>query len=218
MHAAAAPVESMSLPDFLKQETMELHVAAERHPGHGAMFRGMAPFDLYVDQSAQTLLVMRALERAVARHRAHPAFAGLVHDYHVRSPVLSADLAACGRDPAKIEPLPSTRAMLDRIESASLDDPTPLLGVLYVLEGSTNGAKFIQKALLKAYRRQDTTGMAWLDPHGDAQQERWQLFRKGLAERSLNDQARARVLESARATFAWTIAVLDELTAGKARN
>lgn len=192
---------------------MDLHVAAERHPGHGAMFRGAAPFDLYLDQSAQTLLVMRALERAAAKHRSHPALAGLLHDYHVRSPVLTADLAACGREPSRIEPLPATRAMLDRIESAGQDDPTPLLGVLYVLEGSTNGAKFIQKALMRAYQRPDATGLAWLDPHGEAQQERWQLFRRGLAERGLDEPGRARVLDAARATFAWTIAVLDDLTA-----
>ncbi len=201
-----------SLAEELRRATWDLHQRAEKHPGHAALFRAAVPFDFFLDQATQTLLVQRALDAALAEVRLDPLLAPLVEDYHIRAGLLEADLSACGRDTAAAHPLAATRALLARIDEGRTK-PEILAGVLYVLEGSTNGAKFIARALRRAYRRDDDSGLRWLDPHGDRQEERWSRFRAALGAARLTAKQRSATIAAARDTFAWTIGVLDELIA-----
>lgn len=201
-----------SLAADLRHSTWDLHQAAEKHPGHSALLKGEVPFDFFLDQSAQMLIVQRALEESLRSVRTDPVLAPLVHDYHLRSALLADDLVASGREADGATPMPATRGLLDRIE-AGRSDPSILVGVLYVLEGSTNGAKFIAKALQRAYRLADGPPLRWLDPHGDAQPERWSRFREALATLPLSAAQRGAAIRAARETFQWVIGVLDELCA-----
>lgn len=203
-------IAAESLAAFLRRHTWDLHQRAEKHPGHAALFRGRVPFDFFLDQSAQTLLVQRAMDAALSATRRDPMLASLVEDYHIRSSLLEADLAACGRDPARVRAMPPTSALVAQIGRAHAE-PAVLLGVLYVLEGSTNGARFIARALRRAYGDSAEPGLRWLDPHGDQQAERWQRFREALDRLTLSEAQRESAAAGARETFAWTIAVLDEL-------
>lgn len=203
-------IAAESLAAFLRRHTWDLHQRAEKHPGHGALFRGRVPFDFFLDQSAQTLLVQRVMDAALSAARRDPVLATLVEDYHIRSSRLEADLVACGRDVADVRAMPPTAALLARIDRARAE-PAVLLGVLYVLEGSTNGAGFIARALRRAFGESAEPALRWLDPHGDQQAQRWQRFREALDRLTLSEAQREMAATGARETFAWTIAVLDEL-------
>ena len=67
---------------------------------------------------------------------------------------------------------------MDRLAS---EQPMALLGILYVLEGSTNGSKFIARKVRPAYELPATgEGSAYLDPYGDVQPARWQEFKAAM--------------------------------------
>ena len=55
--------------------------------------------------------------------------------------------------------------------------PLSLLGLLYVLEGSTNGAKFMAKTLRKGLNLPEDRGAKYFDRYGDLQRERWTNFK-----------------------------------------
>jgi heme oxygenase len=193
---------------------MDLHMSAERHAFHRAMFKGEASWQAYLEQTAQTLLVQDALERALrAGLGRSAALVAVVREHHFRAGMIREDLKACGVDPTSIAPLHATRAMLSTIERDAGGDPAALLGAMYVLEGSTNGAKFIKTALQRAYAKSDDTGLKWLDPHGEQLRERWHGFRGGVAGLQLDEATGALILSRARGAFAWTIGVMDELCA-----
>lgn len=62
------------------------------------------------------------------------------------------------------------------------------LGMLYVLEGSSLGAKVIRKQA--ALRGQDMTGLSFLDPYGERTGERWRGFLAVLSrEAPADDEA-----------------------------
>lgn len=66
------------------------------------------------------------------------------------------------------------------------DHPLALLGILYVLEGSTNGSKFIARRLRPAYELPATgEGAGYLDPFGDMQPARWRAFKAAMDARRL---------------------------------
>lgn len=199
-----------SLPVALRESTLDLHRIAESHPAQGAILKGGAPFSLFLDQSSQMWLVQTAMDRTLVEHRGAPPLASLVKDYHLRATVLEADLVACGRDPALISPLRATRNFLANLDRGHAN-PLILVGILYVLEGSTNGGRLIAKIVQRAYSRPDDLGMRWLDPHGSSLTERWRLFREGLADLKLDADQHAAVIRAARDTFEWVIGVLDEL-------
>jgi len=199
-----------SLPMELRRATRDLHAAAEAHRGHAALLTGSAPMAMYLDQSAQTWLVQRAMDMALTAQRTHPQLAALVRDYHLRSEPLEAALRGSGRDPSAVVPLASTRGFLGTIEAGG-GNAAMLFGILYVLEDSTNGGRLIGQVIKRAYGLADDTAVRWLNPHGAAQPERWRLFREALADLALSPEQHATVTRAARGTFSWAIGVLDEL-------
>lgn len=90
-----------------------------------------------------------------------------------RSRQLAADLAALGgaAPPACPAPPPRSRA--------------EALGILYVLEGSTLGAKVIRRAVVA--NGQDMSGLSFLDPYGAQSGARWRSFLAILAREAPSD-------------------------------
>lgn len=214
-HAHAAPgvavAAATGLHEALKSATWPLHQRAEHHPFQAAIMRGSIPRAGYIAQLEQTLLVHEALEGHLASLRARvPALAAMVQDHHFRVPHARADLAALGGSTSPTA-LAATRAFIAEIGTCAATTPHALIGYLYVLEGSTNGAKFIAKALAKALGITDGRGLSYQDPHGERQRERWTAFKEGLNTLELSDSQRPEVIEAAASLFDWTIAVFDAL-------
>lgn len=173
------------LSERLKEETRADHVRAEKHPLMAAMIGGRIDRTAYAGYLGQMLHVHTTLEAALrAAGSRHAALAVVVREHHFRDPALRADLATLGEHPERHPPLPATGLFCERIETLAAQDPPALLGALYVLEGSTNGGRFIAPAVRKALglpgRAQARSGTEYLEPHGERQRDRWSLFKASL--------------------------------------
>ncbi len=201
-----------TIMERLKAASEDLHRMAEGRELQRLLVRGTLPRPLYETYLAQMHLVHTALEdriREVARE--HPAFASVVRDYHWREPQLRADLVFLGGEVAQIEPLPAVWALIEHIDREAADCPVALLGMLYVLEGSTNGSKFIARSIGKAYGLSAGPGLSYLDPHGDLQRDRWLTFKQDMNAVDLSENEKTRIIAAARATFQAVADLSDEL-------
>jgi heme oxygenase len=84
-----------------------------------------------------------------------------------------------------------------------------LLGALYVLEGSTNGGRFLARALRKSWGL-DKDGIAYFDPYGEEQPQKWASFRKKMDSASFDVAQQDAIVEMAKATFLAIAEVSDE--------
>lgn len=198
----------------LKAETAALHGQAESRPLQKRLAKGEIDRSLYADYLAQLLLVHRALEQRLESASArHPQIAAVFRNDQRREGNLRDDLAFLGRDARSIVPLAATTALVKTIERTSAAAPVALLGLLYVLEGSTNGSKFIAKALGRSFGLSGSggDGLRYLDPYGDMQRERWSEFKALMDAVGFGAAESDAIVAGARAMFQGIIDVSDEL-------
>jgi heme oxygenase len=219
-HGAPAPESpDDTLSSQLKHATSELHTRVERHPAQAGMMRGGTTLGAYGAYLSQMLRVQVALDAACARAAGlSEGFASVWKDYHPRAHRARADLAslALREEP----PLPATIRMAAWIEGllgasgaegAESTGVASLLGVLYVLEGSTNGGPYIAAALRKSLGLSAASGTDYLSPHGTHQRERWGAFKRNLDALRLAPTDRDAAIEAARRTFLSIEAIFDDL-------
>ncbi len=203
-------VAEQTLADRLKSETWPLHQQAEKHPYMAATMRGTISRNSYTAELQQRLILHTALEDALrAAAMQEPNIRTVLKDYHERAPHLLADLAAFNAQPGTANAV--TREMVSEIESAANAAPWKLLGYLYVLEGSTNGAQYIAKALAKGFAISDGAGLSYQNPHGDSQRPRWQQFRTDIAAIPLTTQQQHDVVAAADRMFRYSIDLFESL-------
>lgn len=199
-----------SLMARLREDTRDLHEHAESRTLQRRMARGELPRQTFVAYLAQLHWIHSALESALARSRgAHAAIDAVATEDRFRVPDLLADLAHHGGDPAAA--LPAAVGFCETIAALEAEGPVALLGCLYVLEGSTNGARFIARVLRRAWGIEGREGLAYMDPYGDAQPERWAAFRREMDAADFSGVERNRIVSAARATFEAIASVSDEL-------
>lgn len=196
----------------LKAETAEQHAIAEAKPLEAALVAGSIAHDQYKQYLAQRWIIHRELEAATDRilgedHR----LAGLGLPGLYQTANLEADLGHLGVDTASIKPLKGAQNLVDTIRNA----PTPavLMGIYYVFEGSKNGARFIARALGKAWGKSDLEGMKYLDPHGEAQRGLWMKFREDMNAIDWSPEEQDAMVKAAQDTFDAISALDDEIHA-----
>ncbi|MEZ5318383.1 MAG: biliverdin-producing heme oxygenase [Vicinamibacterales bacterium] len=110
------------------------------------------------------------------------------------------DIAALGGTPEAAAPLPATRAFVERIARTASADPTALVGAIYVLEGSTNGNRFIAPRLADRLGL-GPDGCAYLLPYGEDQPRHWAAFKVALDGIDASGAPREAIVRLARETF-----------------
>lgn len=186
----------------LRESTAVHHRRAEQHEFQQQLVRGTLPKELYVRWLAQMLHVHGALEahldRLVVRN---PRLKGLFDDSRRKVGPLQQDLAFFAADPAQ-PALPAATAMVTWMDTLADAQPLALLGVFYVLEGSTNGSKFIARKVRPAYELPGSgEGSAYLDPYGDLQPVRWQEFKVAMDKLAFPAQDVESIVLAAQHTF-----------------
>lgn len=215
-HPGATPSgpEAHGLAAMLKTSTQDVHTRTERHAFQRLLMTGQLGREGWVAQLGQGLLVHRALVAALkaAAAKGGPA-ASIFREHHEYPQRYEADLRFFGGDPSAVKPLAPTSRLLAEIDAAgrSSTGVLALIGYLYVVEGSTNGAKFISQALVRALQLSDASGLSSLDPHGDLQRERWGAFRASLDTLPLDDSQKALVVTGAHAFFEYMIEMFDAI-------
>lgn len=97
--------------------------------------------------------------------------------------------------------VPSTKAFEAFVGEIAARQPLHLLAVHCVIEGSNNGARFIAKAVRKAYGLRGIDGTFHLDPHGDAQKEKWKAFGEAFNACDIPDADMEQMIAVGRRTF-----------------
>ena len=198
----------------LKTATEGLHRMAEGRELQRRLVRGTLPRDLYVAYLGQLYLIHRALETRIREAEAgHRAFALVVRRHHRREPQLRTDLRFFGVEADDIEPIGATTTLLAEIARTARVEPIALLGMLYVLEGSTNGSRLIATALRRAWGLEPGPGLLYLDPYGNLQREKWLAFKGDMDAIALTEAETTGITEAARVVFQTVADVSDELMA-----
>jgi heme oxygenase len=196
-----AVVTDQTVMTRLKGETWDLHSQAESREFQKRLVRGEIERAEYAAWLGQMYRIHSVLDGFVrARLGADPAFAAVDAD-QLQSDRLRRDLEALGVEPAGVAPLPATRALEERIARSAVEDPLRLLGYHYVLEGSTNGNRFISRKLREVFAFDGERGFEYLDPYGDAQRERWASFKATMTGMSWSDEQVDRLVQAARGMF-----------------
>jgi heme oxygenase len=161
----------------------------------------------------QMLCVHETLEHRLAQLVASRAELAPVFDERRRKvPHILGDLAFFNVKPGCRPPLPATGRLSTHINAVSTTDPLALLGPYYVLEGSSNGAKFIARSIRRSFGLSGAEGgCSFLDPYGDRQPERWQRFRRSMNRVAFTDSEVDTLVAAAGATFDGIGAIGDDL-------
>lgn len=198
----------------LRESTAALHDQTESHPFPQDLVAGKLPLAGYVNYLAQMFIVHKALESALTQwrdSRSQASATGLFDLDQIKTPYLLNDLAMFGVDPASIVPAPATRRLVADIDRRAGFSPVSLLGMHYVLEGSTNGGKYIARAVQKAYKLAPGAGSSYLDPYGDTQRQRWLHFKSAMDAAEISAHDVAEIADAAAAMFIAIRAVFDDL-------
>lgn len=158
MSALALPTERNPTPGSFPSQTARTRLRAATAEAHAALDRRFQHLDLtccedyrrFLAANAAALLpIERALERSGVRN--------LLPDWvrRMRSAAIRADLQHLG---GRASPLPAEPRL----------DPGGMLGVLYVLEGSRLGARFLLKAVTRSPDPAVRAATAYLS-HGEGQ-------------------------------------------------
>ena len=214
-HHPEADHKGASSPDLitskLRQLSADHHRQAEGSTFQRLLVSGQLGRELHLEWLRQMYLLHQALELELARCFA-PAQSDSGFDPRMweKTGQLKLDLVYWGETGMSFQPLPAVVEFSDAMSRWAVACPTALLGAFYVLEGSTNGGRFIARALRQAWRLNEGEGVAYLDPYGDQQATRWQEC-KLLLDRCIPPATHAVAVEAALFTFSTVTALGAQL-------
>ncbi len=204
--------------EHLKEMTWELHKAAEGHRVQRSLLKGELSREMYATWLGQLLCVHRALESALRDLREKkPAVARFVDDGRFQETRIEADLRTLGVDIGGVSPLPAAKRLMAIIEMARAEQPIALLGMHYVLEGSTNGGVYIAKALRQAYGFEGDAGTKYYDPYGEKQRELWASYKQEFDALEVSEVERDAMVAAARDVFRAMSEIGDDLVTLESR-
>jgi heme oxygenase len=198
----------------LAHATADAQRAMKLHPIQRDLAAGLLPRGTYVAWLSQLYFVHRALEWHLGRLRALvPPLAAVVRDHYFHTPALASDLACFGVGLQRLTPLASTSVLVEVIDGLAVRAPLALLGLAYVLEDAKNGGRQIAKRARLAYRLPAGYGVAYLDPYGDAQRQRWLDLRVDMEATGFDPKETAVIADGARLMLQSLTAIMDETVA-----
>lgn len=184
----------------LRAETRERHVATEAIPFSSAIVNGSLPRSSYIGQLKAYLPIHAALERAFETP-GHPALAAVWSTDMRKTHLIEADLRALDLDGAHIPSAADASAqMVAWVEHLADTDPIALLGVLYVLEGSTLGGALLRRHLSVAYGLTDD-GLRYYSPYGVGPKPHWVAFSERMNSAVTDATDGDRIVAAADETF-----------------
>lgn len=194
--------------------TAEPQRVLKLHPISRDLAAGLLPRATYVAWLGQLFFVHRALEWHLGRLRVVvPPLASVVRDHYFHTPAIASDLACFGVGLQRLTPLASTSVLVELIDGLAVRAPLALLGLAYVLEDGKNGGRQIAKRARLAYRLRPGDGVAYLDPYGEAQRQRWLDFRVDMEATGFEPDEIAVIADAAKLMFQSLTSILDEIVA-----
>jgi len=196
----------------LREETRELHSHAESRPLQQQIARGEVDRERFAAYLGQLYLVHKKLESTLDHAKSDsPTIDRVATADRMRVPDLESDLQFYQLDSIGLEPGAAAIRFYEVIDRLDAEDPVALLGSLYVLEGSTNGGKFLARVLRRAWNL-DQEGLSYFDPYGDQQPHRWAAFKSDMEDMGFDNDQQNAIVDAAHETFKAIADVSDEVS------
>tara|TARA_B100001059_G_scaffold209031_1_gene221708 strand:- start:1098 stop:1766 length:669 start_codon:yes stop_codon:yes gene_type:complete len=189
-----------TLMDRLKSETAAAHDRTEAIPFNECIIGRTMPQSRYAGQLECWGRVHHVLETSLDASQ-DPFIKMVWPGTAKRAPLISADLEWHGEADAPEESRIATTEMVQWVESVASDDPVKLLGILYVLEGSTLGGMILRKHLSELFDIDGEEGLAYYSVHGRDVMPNWKLFKARMNDGVPCPEAQQRIIDAASETF-----------------
>lgn len=174
-------MEPTGVMDRLRDETADLHRAAEGQPFQRRLFAGEVSRGEYAGWLVQMFHLHRVLEEHLLPLMHSDSRFAAITEEQLQEPYLKADLAALDISADLLPPpVPSLAGFIDQIVREASTSPLSLLGYHYVLEGSNNGNRFLARRLVPELSLQQG-GARFLEPYGAEQPAVWAAFKQSMA-------------------------------------
>lgn len=186
----------------LKQSTKPLHDATEKHEFQKLLGTGKINRNDYVTYLEQLYCIHSSLAKCLSESKeSKPGVNEVVKDRHLDLTNLENDLGHFEVTGKQVKPLKATENFVGTFSGMKTEIPESLLGVLYVLEGSTHGAKYMAKTLRDGLGLSDRDGSSYFDRYQEKQMEYWLEFKKSMNEQNFSDNVQSEIIEQAKSTF-----------------
>ena len=201
---SAAPTTRLSAR--LREDTKDVHRAAERSGIMRGLLRGELSRDAYIALLTNLRAVYVGLEGALGKHASDPLIAPFHFAEIFRTSSLDADLRALGGDVSCVTP--AGEAYAAHVANAS---PLQLIAHAYVRYlGDLSGGQILKRVIGKALGSSD--GLSFYDFPGIADLDAYKNdFRAKLDGLSLTDADVQRVVDEARSGFEMNMRVFDSI-------
>lgn len=201
--------QQLNLTEELRATTYAVHSRLQAAPFFAALAACQLPLESYVGQLRALAVIHGVLEQMLAEcadvrvgsvwRDAMRKLPLLQRDLHYFEPRTVADL----KDAVK-----AAQEAAKQIRLLSLQQPLALLACVYVLEGSTLGARVLRPLVARALLLAGDEGLAYLQAYGSQTATRWSQFQDrmnaleiGPAEREQLGQAAVLFFEQLEAVF-----------------
>jgi heme oxygenase len=99
-------------------------------------------------------------------------------------------------------------SFISMIDDLAERDPTSLLGILYVLEGSTMGGSVMKPRIADQLELENDRGLSYYGVYGNQVGVHFKAFRSTMAEAANGSGAEDRIVDAAKDTFDGVSAIL----------
>jgi heme oxygenase len=177
-----------------------------------AFIEGTLSRDDYIRYLRTIAIVHAALEEKLMT-ASDPTVVAIWRNDMKRMPYLARDLEALAAwqvpdsRPATEEAL----GLVDRIQLLAAEQPVGLLGPLYVVEGSRNGASFVVKTIRTSLGIAEDTGLAFLSDAAAERDEEWADLSARMNQSLNSERQLDTVASAARSTLSYIVRMLESL-------
>lgn len=193
--------QPLTVMDTLRTCTQDLHTDAEGQDFQRSMGTGNVQREPYIKYLGQLYYMHKHISELLEQHKSNPAIHKVLKPYHQDLTCVTNDLAYFDRGVGDEAMLPSTKRINDHLTELAEGNPESLLGALYVLEGSTNGAKFLAKSMRKALGCPVERGASYFDRYGEEQRPRWMKFKEDMVACNFSEAQTNELVAAARRMF-----------------
>ncbi len=189
---------TLTLMETLKQAVKDSHARMEAIPFFQALTQNNLPLACYVGQLRALAVIRATLEHELAQLPAHGA-GSLLADRPSRLVHLRMDLS--GFDPLFIPDikaaLPHVLGIAEQIRRYRAERPTDLLGVMYVLEGSSLGNTVLLPGVLRNFGAQTSGTAHYYQGYGPGTAQHWAAFGAAMNAFPVDAEGRRHIVQAA---------------------
>lgn len=212
-------LEPIPFSTALRERSSSAHAGSEHAGFMDDLMRGRGTREDYVALVAQHWFIYAALEAVGQRMAADPVASTFLSDKLTRLPALEADLAFLIGDDwrDRIEPLPTTRRYVDRINQVGATWPGGFVAHHYTRYlGDLSGGQFIGKLMARQFGF-ETNGIGFyvFDDIADPRAFK-DVYREQLDAAPWDTAEQERVIDEVLLAYRFNTQVFEDLAAAKA--